>query len=106
MAMKDMFSMIKNVEKLKSDMEAELRNIEISGESGAGSVKVEGNATPEIRKLVIDDTMLEESKSLVETLIVSAINDALRKAAEAKTAAEQRAMQSGISDIMKNFGNQ
>ena len=58
----------------------ELGNIEVSGESGAGLVKVTMTCKHEVRRITIDPTLLAEDKDMLEDLVAAAFNAALRKA--------------------------
>ena len=58
----------------------ELSNIEVSGESGAGLVKVTMTCKHEVRRITIDPTLLAEDKDMLEDLVAAAFNAALRKA--------------------------
>ena len=56
--------------------QAELAEIEVTGESGAGMVKVTLNGRHEAKKVVIEPKLLGEDKEMLEDLMVAAINDA------------------------------
>lgn len=63
--------------------QAELANIEVHGESGAGLVKVTMNCHYAVKRLHIEDSLLAdaaEDKEMLEDLITAAINDAVHKA--------------------------
>ena len=62
--------------------QAELAQLEVTGESGAGMVKVLINGRHEARKVTIEPKLLGEDIGLVEDLVVAAINDAARKLEE------------------------
>lgn len=58
----------------------ELANIEVEGKSGGGMVKVTMTCRHDIRKVDIDDSMVNsEDKEVLEDLIAAAVNDAVRK---------------------------
>src|SRR5580700_3708765 len=59
--------------------QAELAALEITGESGAGMVKVTLNGHHEAKKVFIEPKLLGEDKDMLEDLLVAAINDAVRK---------------------------
>lgn len=70
--------------------QAELANVEVNGESGAGLVKVTMNCHYAVKRLQIEDSLLTEAaddKEMLEDLIAAAINDAVRKA---ETTASER----------------
>ncbi len=61
--------------------QAELAAIEVTGESGAGMVKVTLNGHHEAKKVIIEPKLLGEDKDMLEDLLVAAFNDAVRKIA-------------------------
>ena len=65
-------------DKMKETQEA-LKKIEVEGISGGSSVKVTMNGDGELKKILLDDSLLKESKEIVEDLIVAAHNDAKSK---------------------------
>ena len=58
----------------------ELGNVEVSGESGAGLVKVVMTCKHDVRRVTIDPSLLAEDKDMLEDLVAAAFNDAVRKA--------------------------
>ena len=58
----------------------ELGSIEVSGESGAGLVKVTMTCKHEVRRITIDPSLLAEDKDMLEDLVAAAFNAAVRKA--------------------------
>lgn len=57
----------------------QLAQIEVEGQSGAGMVKVLMTCANEIRRVSIDQGVMDD-KEMLEDLIVAAMNDALRRA--------------------------
>ena len=71
--------MQKNVERLQN----ELGNMEVTGEAGAGAVKVTTTCQHAARRVEIDAKLLTgdpDDKEMLEDLIAAAINDATHKA--------------------------
>ena len=60
-------------------LQDELAQAEVTGEAGAGMVKVTLNGKNEARRLEIDPAAFKEGKEFVEDLVTAAINDALQK---------------------------
>lgn len=60
-------------------MQEELANAEVTGESGAGMVSVVMTGRHDVRRVSIDDSLMEEEKEILEDLIAAAVNDAVRK---------------------------
>ncbi|NCP39656.1 MAG: YbaB/EbfC family nucleoid-associated protein [Rhodoferax sp.] len=58
----------------------ELGTMEVTGESGAGLVKVTMTCKHEVRRVAIDPSLLAEDKDMLEDLVAAAFNAALRKA--------------------------
>ena len=67
-----------------SEMQNEIANLEITGESGAGLVQVVMNGRHEVRRVTIDDAVLDEEKSVLEDLLAAACNDTVRKVEKAQ----------------------
>src|SRR5699024_6520175 len=61
------------------EAQAELAQMEIVGESGAGLVKVTMNGKHEVRDVVIDPSVFDEDRELLEDLMAAAINDAVQR---------------------------
>ena len=62
-------------EKMKEAQEA-LKNIEVEGISGGSAVRVIMNGDGELKKISLDESLLKESKEIIEDLIVAAHTDA------------------------------
>lgn len=60
----------------------ELANIEVTGESGAGMVKITMTCNHNVRRVNIDDSLMEDDKDMLEDLVAAAINDAVRRVQE------------------------
>ena len=60
-------------------MQTELAQTEITGEAGAGMVKITLNGKHEAKRVEISPEALQESKDFLEDLIAAAINDASQK---------------------------
>ena len=80
--MKQAQAMQDNVKKAQE----ELGQIEVSGESGSGLVKVTMTCKHEVKRITIDPSLLADDKDMLEDLIAAAFNDAARKAEEASEA--------------------
>jgi len=51
----------------------------VTGESGAGLVKIELVGRYDARRVMLSDELLKEDKGIIEDLIAAAINDAVKK---------------------------
>ncbi len=65
----------------------ELGTIDVTGESGAGLVKVLMTCKHDVKRVTIDPSLLAEDKDMLEDLVAAAVNAAERKAEE--TSAER-----------------
>ena len=61
-------------------LQEEVAKTEVTGESGAGLVKITMTGRHDVRKVDIDGSLLDESKDVLEDLIAAAMNDAVRRA--------------------------
>ena len=61
------------------DMQGEIANMQITGESGGGMVKVVMSGRHDVRRVTIDESLMSDDKEMLEDLIAAAINDAVRK---------------------------
>jgi DNA-binding YbaB/EbfC family protein len=76
--------------------QAELAQLEVTGESGAGMVKVTLNGHHEAKKVTIEPKLLSEDKDMLEDLLVAAVNDAVRKIA-ARSQEKYSGLMSGLN---------
>ena len=60
-------------------MQEELATAEVTGQSGAGLVSIVMTGRHDVRRVSIDDSLLQEDKEILEDLIAAAVNDAVRK---------------------------
>lgn len=80
--MKNMGGLMKQAQKMQEDMQRvqeEVARAEVTGESGAGLVKIVMNGRHDVKSVAIDDSLMEEDKEILEDLIAAAVNDAVRK---------------------------
>lgn len=64
-------------------MQEELASVEVTGESGAGMVKVTMTCRHDVKRVMVDDSLLEEDKEVLEDLLAAAVNDAVRRVEQA-----------------------
>ena len=60
-------------------MQEELLDQEVNGESGAGLVKITMTGKHDVKRVEIDESLMEEDKEMLEDLVAAAVNDAVRK---------------------------
>ena len=63
----------------------ELALIEVEGQSGAGLVKVTMTCKHDVKRVVVDPSLLADDKDMLEDLVAAAFNDAIRRAEEVST---------------------
>ena len=68
-------------ERMQKNQE-ELAKVEVVGQSGAGLVKVTMTCNHAIRRVEIDESLLQDDKEMLEDLVAAAMNDAVRKVQE------------------------
>lgn len=67
-----------------AQVQEEIAAMEVTGESGAGLVKVTINGSHSCRRVEVDPSLLEDDKDMLEDLVAAAFNDAARRVAEAQ----------------------
>lgn len=76
--------LMKQAQKMQEQMQkaqAELAEHEVTGESGAGMVKVTMRGSHEVTRIEIDPELMKEDKEMLEDLVAAAVNDAVHKVA-------------------------
>lgn len=78
--------LMKQAQLLQEQMEQAqqaLAENEVQGESGAGMVKVTMNGRHDVKRVVIDPSLLADDREMLEDLVAAAVNDAVRRVEEA-----------------------
>jgi len=81
-------NMMKQAQKMQADMQKaqeEIANMEVEGQSGGGMVKVTMNGRHEVRRVELDDSLMEDDKEMIEDLLAAAVNDAVRRIEQQST---------------------
>ena len=73
--MKQAQQMQENMQK----MQEQLANMEVEGQSGAGMVKIIMTCRHDVKRVMIDDSVMDD-KEMLEDLLAAAVNDAVRRA--------------------------
>ncbi len=92
-------NLMKQAQAMQANMQKaqdEIAQMEITGESGGGLVKVTMTGKHEARRVDIDDSLVGEDKDMLEDLVAAAINDAAHKI-EATTQERMAGMTSGMN---------
>ena len=90
---------MRQAQKMQENMQKvqeKLAEIDVEGEAGSGMVKVVMNCRNTVRRVNIDPSLLSDDKELLEDLIATAFNDALRKA-EATSQEKMSAYTAGLN---------
>jgi DNA-binding YbaB/EbfC family protein len=92
-------NLMKQAQEMQASMQKaqeELANLEVTGESGGGMVRITMTGKHEVRRVSIDDSLLADDKDMLEDLVAAAINDAAHKV-EATTQERMSGLTSGIN---------
>jgi hypothetical protein len=68
-----------DMQKKLQDIQKQVAEMEITGLSGGGAVKIIMTGQHYAKKVVLDSNLMKEEKSIIEDLIAAAINDATDK---------------------------
>ena len=80
-----MGNLMKQAQQMQAKMQKaqeELANMEVTGEAGAGMVKVTMTGSHSVRRVEIDESLMEDDKDMIEDLVAAAFNDAVRRVEE------------------------
>jgi DNA-binding YbaB/EbfC family protein len=91
--------LMKQAQEMQANMQKaqeEMASIEVTGESGAGAVRITMTCRHEVRAVSIDDAMIGDDREMLEDLIVAAFNDTLRRV-EATVQEKFSGMASGMA---------
>ncbi len=76
-------------------MQDQLATVEVEGQSGAGMVKVLMTCKYDVRRVSIDDSVMDD-KEMLEDLLAAAVNDAVRRV-ESTTQEKMAGFTSGLN---------
>jgi hypothetical protein len=74
--------LMKQAQQMQADMQKaqeEMASLTVTGESGAGLVRITMTCKHELKRLEIDDSLIGDDKEMLEDLIIAAFNDAVRR---------------------------
>ncbi len=74
--------LMKQAQQMQADMQKaqeEMSKLTVTGESGAGMVRITMTCRHEVKSLEIDDALVGDDKDMLEDLIIAAFNDAVRR---------------------------
>src|SRR5690606_20688363 len=78
----DLMRQAQKIQEQLQKAQEDLAKAEVTGESGAGMVKVVMNGRHDVRKVTLDPSLMQEDKEILEDLIAAAVNDAVRRVEE------------------------
>ncbi len=76
--------LMKQAQQMQENMKKaqdELATIEVEGQSGAGMVKITMTCNHDVKRVQIDDSVMDD-KEMLEDLVAAAVNDAVRRGEE------------------------
>lgn len=95
-SLEDIMKMAADMQKQVEQAQAQLDQLEVTGQSGGGLVTVTASAKGRIIRLSIDPSLLSaDQKEMTEDLVVAAFNDARAKADQVASS-EMQKMTAGI----------
>jgi len=74
--------LMKQAQQMQADMQKaqeELASLTVTGESGAGMVRITMTCKHQVKALEIDDALVGDDKDMLEDVVIAAFNDAVRK---------------------------
>ena len=74
--------LMKQAQQMQADMkkaQEEMASLSVTGESGAGMVRITMTCQHQVQAVEIDDSLLGDDKEMLEDLVTAAFNDAIRK---------------------------
>lgn len=92
-------NLMKQAQKMQEDMQKvqeEVQNMEVTGQAGGGMVNIVMTGRHDVKRVSIDDSLLQDDKEMLEDLVAAAVNDAVRKI-ESETKQKMSTMTNGIS---------
>ena len=93
----NMMQQAQQLQKKMTEAQEKLDSIIVEGVSGGGMVKVIATAKGNIKRIIIDDSLMtKDEKEMTEDLIVAAISDAKQKG-EVASQEEMKSLTGGIS---------
>ena len=67
------------MQKKMQDAQQQLTDMLVIGESGGGLVRVEMNGRHDVKKVHINNNLMDEDAEMIGDLVAAAVNDAVRK---------------------------
>ena len=74
-------NLMKQAQQMQDNMQKaqeEIANMEVTGSAGGGMVSVVMTGRHDLKRVNIDQTLMDEDKEMIEDLLAAAVNDAVR----------------------------
>ncbi len=74
--------LMKQAQQMQANMQKaqeEIANMEVTGQAGGGMVSVVMTGRHDVKRVSIDDSLMEDDKEMLEDLLAAAVNDAVRQ---------------------------
>lgn len=94
-ALSGLMDQVKKMQEKMEETRAHMSELEVTGDAGAGLVRVTMNGKYAAKKVYLDAQALQERKEIIEDLVAAAINDAAQKI--------ERANKEQLSKIMPDL---
>ena len=75
-------NIMQQAQKMQEDLQKaqkEIASMEVTGESGAGLIKVTMTGRHDVKRVNIDPSLMNDDKEMLEDLLAAAVNDANRR---------------------------
>lgn len=80
----DLMKQAQQMQQKMQQIQEDVANLEVTGEAGAGLVKITMTGRHDVRRVDIDASLMTEEKAIIEDLVAAAMNDAVRRAEKAQ----------------------
>jgi DNA-binding YbaB/EbfC family protein len=83
---KELDRIMQQAQRMQEDLQKardEIARLEVTGESGAGLVRVVMTGAHDVRRVVIDPSLFGDDRQMLEDLVAAAVNDAVRRVEQA-----------------------
>ncbi|WP_096619434.1 YbaB/EbfC family nucleoid-associated protein [Candidatus Enterovibrio altilux] len=83
--MGNLMKQAQQIQERMQKMQDEIASMEVTGEAGAGLVKITVTGSHNVRRVEIDVSLMKDDQDMLEDLIAAAFNDATRRIEETQT---------------------
>ena len=78
-SLNDLMKQAQEMQQKMQQAQEQMANTEFEGQAGAGMIRVIMTGRYDVRRVHIDDAVLDEDKAVLEDLLAAAVNDAVKK---------------------------